>query len=146
MMSATDQDGMEREAEAVRAALGRFSAEAQLDALLGHLAKMLAAVRDDEAPAVAVLLCKWLEETGAGAPDHDGFGAIRDDAAFWAGIATPRELEAYVGAGLRQMGRTHFAAAARKRILVTLWESLGDGDRRRFLAKVDPAGRFRGAA
>lgn len=137
---------MEQEAAALRAGLDRFSAEAQLDALLGHMAALLMSVSREEAGPVAALLCKWLEEAGSGMPDQDGFGALREDAAFWADIATPRELEAYVGAGLRRMQTTHFAAAARKRILVALWESMDDGDRRRFLAKVDPSGRFRSAA
>lgn len=99
------------------------------------------------AGAVREAAAAWLEDNGAGMPElavvSDG---VRGDAAFWADIASPAELEAYVGAGLRVMGRTAFAAEARKRLLVLIWQSMTETDRRAFLARVDPKGTFRARA
>jgi hypothetical protein len=74
------------------------------------------------------------------------FENLRREAAFWADTARPPELEAYVAAGLQQMGQTVFAAATRKRLFVMLWQSFPPEFQVAFLGKVDPAGQFRGAA
>lgn len=68
-------------------------------------------------------LSGMMEIVGAGSPPLDGFAGVRDDARFWADIATPVELEAYVGAGLRRIERATFAEQARKRIFMALWRS-----------------------
>lgn len=89
----------------------------------------------------------FLEEAGAGSPEVAAFyNDLRGDAAFWADIASPAELEAYVGAGLRRMGVTAFASEARKRIFAAIWHSMPDTDRRSFMARVDPKGVFRARA
>lgn len=94
----------------------------------------------------AVQVMAWvLDELGAGIPEADTLtGRIREDAAWWADLATPHEVEAYVAAGLRRIERTAFCEAARKRIFAAIWESFGDADRKAFLGRVDPAGRFTG--
>jgi hypothetical protein len=74
------------------------------------------------------------------------FENLRREAAFWADTARPPELEAYVAAGLQQMGQTAFAAATRKRLFVMLWQSFPPDFQAAFLGRVDPAGQFRGAA
>lgn len=114
-------------------------------ALVSHLAAALSVVEPDDRGVVAELLVGWLEEISAGAPRWYPFSHIRDDAEWWADMATPAEIEAFVGAGLRRIERTQFAQAARKRIFVALWESMNDADRRRFVQRVDPAGRFQKA-
>lgn len=92
------------------------------------------------------VLCAALETVGADAPRGHFWGAVRDDAEWWADIATPVELEAYVGAGLRAITRRTFAPSAKKRLFVALWASMSDGDRKAFLKRVDPKGKFvRGA-
>lgn len=97
--------------------------------------------------AVREAAAAWLEDNGAGSPELATFSeGLRGDAAFWADCASPGELEAYVGAGLRVMGRTAFAAEARKRLLVLIWQSMTETDRRAFLARVDPKGTFRARA
>lgn len=78
-------------------------------------------------------LCAALDTVGGGAPQHDAFTAIRDDAQFWADIATPLELEAYVGAGLRRIGRVTFAEQARKRLFMSLWGTFTAKQRADFL-------------
>lgn len=94
------------------------------------------------------MLCAALEEyIGAGPAGQAQIADMKYDAAWWADMANPRELEAYVGAGLRAIERRTFAPAARKRLLVALWDSLDTDEKRAFLTRVDPEGRFvRGAA
>lgn len=109
-----------------------------------HLAAVLSVVTADDARNVAQLLCAWLDDAAAGVPDTaDLFGGVRADAEWWADLASPLELEAYVASGLRRIERRHFAERARKRLFVTLWESMGAEDRRNFIARVDPEGAFR---
>ena len=118
------------------------AAKARRDHLLHEIATRLVVVGDEERSAVAELLCGWLEIYGGGAPRLDQFGDIREDAAFWADMATPIELEAYVGHGLRRIERASFAQGARKRLFVMLWESMSISDRRAFVRRVDPQGKF----
>lgn len=66
-------------------------------------------------------LCAALDTVSGGAPEYAAFGDIRDDAAWWADIASPIELELYAGAALRRIERTQFAERARKRIFMMLW-------------------------
>ena len=81
-------------------------------------------------------LCAALDTVGGGAPRHDAFIAVRDEAQFWADIATPMEIEAYVGAGLRRIGRVAFAEKARKRLFMALWGSFTAKQRADFLAAM----------
>ncbi|WP_439137497.1 hypothetical protein [Roseicyclus sp.] len=127
--------------------IGELAAAFRTAHLVRLIAGHLGAVTPADAPEVIDLLCGWLEGNGAGQPDPDFvFGQLRRDAAFWADIATPAELEAYVAAGLARIERRNFAAAAQKRLFVAFWECMSDADRRAFLARVDPTGKFRGAA
>jgi hypothetical protein len=89
----------------------------------------------------------FLEEAGAGTPELSALSEdVRGDAAFWADVASPVELEAYVAGGLRRMGTTAFATETRKRLFVALWQSMPDAEKRAFLSRVDPKGVFRGKA
>jgi hypothetical protein len=99
-------------------------------------------------PRDAVQVCAaYLESQAADAPEYShAFGRERDDAAFWADCATPGQLEAYLAAILRVIGRTAFAERPRKRLFASLWDSFPEGDRRAFVARVDPKGQFRGRA
>lgn len=113
------------------------------DCILKQLAAVLSVVGHDDMPDVSDLLAGWLDHNGAGSPDSALFGALREDAAFWADIATPKELEAYVAAGLSRIERRNFAQVTLKRIFVSIWEVMSESDRRRFLSRVDPDGVFR---
>lgn len=98
-------------------------------------------------PELGEALCAALETVCAGDPEVPFGTGIREDAAWWADMAAPIEIEAYVAAGLRAMENKVFAARARKRIFVVLWEAMTPEDRRKFLSRVDPDGQFiRGAA
>lgn len=105
------------------------------------LVAMLGEVEEADAAAICVA---FLDGRSAGMPMPDAFGAVREQAAFWAGIADPAEIEAYVAFGLREatQGRHRFALAARKRLLASLWETLPEADRKAFVRRVDPEGRF----
>lgn len=140
----TDEDAHQRSAEA-RAAEG--AADGAAARRWWALAEFLDAVPEAEAPLLAEVVCAWMERVSAGMPDHDAFGFVREDARWWADVATPAELEAYTAAGLARLERAGFAIAARKRLLVALWESLPERERRGFVRRVDPQGRFhKGAA
>lgn len=111
-----------------------------------RLTELLGAIRlapKDEANQVMACI---LEERRAGGPVHTAWGDIREDADWWADVATPQEIEAVVAAGLRRIDRALFAQAARKRLFVALWDSMPQADRRAFLRRVDPQAKFRGAA
>lgn len=114
----------------------------------GHLGCAVdLAVEAGMTAALGEALCAALETICAGMPDPPELQAVRHDAEYWADLAHPRELEAYVTAGLRVMSDRVLAPRASKRLFLALWEALPVEDRRKFLARVDPEGRFvRGAA
>jgi hypothetical protein len=89
-----------------------------------------------------------LEDFCAGTPECDHFFSnLRADSEWWGDIATPAEIEAFTAAGLRRITRkADFGIAARKRLLVELWNSMVKEDQRKFLAAVDPNGQFQGRA
>ena len=92
-----------------------------------------------------------LDHLGAGIPEADTMWSdLRADAAFWADTASPAELREYLGAALRKITEgdldAAIALAPRKRLLVDLWAGMPEADKRKFLARVDPKGLFRGAA
>jgi hypothetical protein len=89
------------------------------------------------------VICAALDRYGAGNPVVSlAADQLRGDAAFWADAASPAELEAYVAAGLRSIERVAFCEKARKRLIVTLWETMPDAWRVEFLRRVDPTGAF----
>lgn len=85
--------------------------------------------------ALGECLTICLDHVSAGRPEMTAFGDIRDDAQWWADCATPQELEAYAAAALRRIERATFAEAARKRLLVIVWESLDARQRESFVAR-----------
>ena len=104
------------------------------------------AIADCHPADAAQIMAAALDDLSAGPPEVDPFGRLREDAAFWADVAHPAELEAYFASALRRLGNRALGIKARKRLLVALWLSLSDPDRRAFLGRVDPEGRFTGRA
>ena len=103
------------------------------------------AIADCDASDACQIMAAALDDLGAGQPDVSILqSTLRQDAASWADWASPPELETVVAAGLRKIGKTALGIKARKRLIVALWESLTDADRRAFLQGVDPSGKFRG--
>lgn len=111
-----------------------------------RLTELLGAIRAAPADEANQVMSCILEDRRAGGPVDTTWGDIREDAEWWADVATPPEIEAVVAAGLRRIERALFAVAARKRLFVALWEAMPQADRRAFLRRVDPQAKFRGAA
>ncbi len=98
----------------------------------------------DRADAVQIMAAA-IDDLGGGGPDLSVMQSnLRRDADWWADFASPPELETVVAAGLRKIGVTALGIKARKRLMVMLWQSLTEADRRAFLQNVDPQGKFRG--
>lgn len=93
-------------------------------------------------PALGEALCAALDTICADMPDPSHFQCIRHDAEYWADMAHPREVEAYVAAGLRAASDRVLSPRASKRLFVTLWEAMPVAERKRFLSRVDPDGTF----
>lgn len=95
----------------------------------------------DHGTTMAVLAA-MLEELGADTPEPLLYGnQVRADAAWWADLASPGEVEAYTAAGLRQIAdKGRFCIAARKRLLIMIWNSLTAADRKSFLAHAVKTG------
>ena len=86
--------------------------------------------------AIGEALCAALDTVGGGAPVYGVTGDMREDAALWAELATPLELEAYAAQALHRITRTTFALRARKRLFWQLWESMSTEDRASFLRRA----------
>lgn len=108
------------------------------------LIKRIEKAADLDHDITVAVLCAAAEELGAGMPELGSYrGEIGNHAATWADCATPHELATYMAAGLAKIDRRAFAINTRKRLLVALWNSLGEADRAAFLDFVEPgpAGR-----
>ncbi|RMF02482.1 MAG: hypothetical protein D6773_08640 [Alphaproteobacteria bacterium] len=86
--------------------------------------------------AMGEALCAALETVCGGAPRHAIFGDLREEARWWAEVATPLELEAYAAAALERIERATFAPRARKRLFMALWRGFTDDERQKFLNHV----------
>lgn len=105
------------------------------------------AVEAGMTPALGEAICAALDTVCAGMPNPSQFEALRHDAAYWADMAHPMEVEAYVAAGLRAASDRVLSPRAQKRLFVVLWEAMPSEERKKFLSRVDPEGQFlRGAA
>jgi len=113
--------------------------EASEDAMRRHLiaAVDIAERHPGGRTAIGEALCAALDTVGGGAPRYEPFGNMRDDASWWADMATPIELEIYVAAALRRIPRASFAERARKRMFWALWGSMPKTDQEAFLARVE---------
>lgn len=95
----------------------------------------------EPADAVAVMSAA-LADLGAGMPFPALTERLRDDARYWAAIASELELVEYAGAAMDRLKDAPLALVHRKQLLVALWTGLPDAERRAFLARVDPRGTF----
>lgn len=83
------------------------------------------------------LLCAVIEDEAHFSPGLGAtFETLRENATDWAETASPAEIEAVTAAGIKQIEKAAFAISARKRIMVTLWNSLAPDDRAAFLKRV----------
>lgn len=102
------------------------------------------AIRETHPDDARQILTAALIDLSAGMPRHTAFGDIREDATWWADMATPEELMEYMAAALRALGNRALCLKHRKQLLVDLFRSLPADDRRAFLSRVDPSGTFTG--
>lgn len=81
------------------------------------------------------IIAAWLAERLTTGPEP-AFGAIRDDAAFWAETAPQVEVQEYVWAGVKVLADKAMGQTARQRFLALLWNGMAADDRRAFLQRV----------
>ena len=113
-------------------------ASAQAAAQYYHM-KCEAAVMalNDLDPQDAAQICvAALDEAAAGMPCFDPWGDIRADAAFWADVAHPAELEIYAAVAMKKLGQRSLGKQMRKRLFKGLWRSFTEAERAAFLGHV----------
>lgn len=87
--------------------------------------------------AIGEALCAALDTVAAGAPRYHMMADMREEALFWADMATPLELEVYAATALRRVGQSTLAERARKRLFWALWGSMAQDAKAAFLARVE---------
>lgn len=94
------------------------------------------AIRRTHPDDARVILTAALHDLMAGLPHFAGFGSIREDAKWWAGLATPIELIETMFACMEKIKDRALHKDMRKRLLWAMWRSLDADSRAAFLARV----------
>lgn len=94
------------------------------------------AARDCHPDDAAQLATALLIDLSAGMPKLPYFTSIRDDARWWASLATPAELLEALSAALKSLNSTALHGAMRKRLFMSLWHSFSPFEQGNFLARV----------
>lgn len=103
-----------------------------------ELALAIGAAHPDDARAIlTAALIDHLE----GMPPHAVFLSARDDARFWASVASEIEITELLSACLREIPRRSLHLNPRKRLLAALFESMPNADRASFLAWAKGGGQ-----
>lgn len=89
------------------------------------------------------LACHLYDLRAEAPPLVDPDRVAQDDAQHWASTASAPELVAFGAAALAQIEKRRLPLVLLKRLLVAIWQRLGEADRRAFIARVDPKGQFR---
>lgn len=92
------------------------------------------AARDCDPDDAAQLATALLIDLQAGMPDGAGFVSVRDDAKWWASLATPVELVEVLAATLERLQDRALHRNLRKRLFMLMWRSFGPKDQAAFLA------------
>lgn len=74
---------------------------------------------------------QWLEASGAGLPDTV-LGSSRNEARYWAELASPPELEAYALAAMDRLAGSPFASRQIKRLVAALWGRMSPAEQQSF--------------
>lgn len=98
-----------------------------------HLCHAIGQAHPQDAAQIMAAALRDAETFG---PQHDPFGHVRQDARYWAELAPPHEVQAYVLAGLRQLGQQALGSQARKEIFAALWKDMPAKDKAAFLAAI----------
>ncbi|MGR3524846.1 MAG: hypothetical protein ACU0CT_02465 [Paracoccaceae bacterium] len=94
------------------------------------------ALNDLDRQDAAQICVAVLDEAAAGMPCFDPWGDIRADAAFWADVAHPAELEIYAAVAMQKLGQRSLGKHMRKRLFKGLWRSFTETERAAFLGHV----------
>ena len=89
------------------------------------------------------LACHLYDLRAEAPPIVDPDMISQDDARLWAERASATELVAFGSAALAQIDKRRLPLPLLKRLLVAIWQRLGEADRRAFITRVDPKGQFR---
>jgi hypothetical protein len=93
------------------------------------------AIGDTHPEDARQLLTAALLDLSVGQPEATRFfDTIREDAAWWASLATPAELLEFMGAALDRLRDTALHREMRKRLFTKIWRSFDADDQARFLA------------
>jgi hypothetical protein len=114
---------------------GPESAYTQQAAQYYHMKREAAviALTDLDRQDAAQICVAVLDEAAAGMPGFDPWGDIRADAAFWADVAHPAELEIYAAVAMQKLGQRSLGKQMRKRVFKDLWRSFTETERAAFL-------------
>lgn len=100
------------------------------------LAEVISRCDPSDAAQIMAAALQSMETDG---PEHDVFGTVRRDAEWWAELAPPHEVQAYVAAGLKQLAAKAIGPKARKELIVHLWNGMAAADKSAFLKAVGGA-------
>lgn len=80
----------------------------------------------------------WLALSSAGVPMIDALnGDARQSAQYWAELATPAELEAYMLAAAYKLQGAPFASRQIKRLIASLWRIMSPNEKAAFKGWID---------
>lgn len=99
-------------------------------ALVQFFKAMAACDRRDALVAMAGVLDRETVES----PEIAPLVSRKEDAEWWAEIAPPHQVQAYVWAGLKQLRHEAMGRDMRARMIVALWNGMTAEDRAKFLA------------
>lgn len=114
--------------------------EDQIDETEAEIRKMRAtalvlAIRDTHPNDARQLLTAALIDLSAGMPPSDAFfPTVREDARWWAGLATPAELMEVLSAALDSLRNRAMHLDMRKRLFMRLWRSFSPQQQGAFLS------------
>lgn len=93
------------------------------------------AIADCHPDDACAIMAAALSDLTAGAPIAAVMD-VKEDAQFWADVASPIEIEAYLRACLLRIDNMATALGERKRMMMALWLSFSAEDKDSFLKRV----------
>ena len=97
---------------------------------------LVLAIRDAHPNDARLLLTVALIDLSAGMPSGAIFATVREDARWWAGLATPAELMEVLSAALDNLRSRAMHLEMRKRLFMWLWRSSSPKQQGDFLSFV----------
>ena len=87
----------------------------------------------------AQIMTAALEDMQIGGPQGPSFGAVRQDAEWWADTCPQHELQEYAYAAMKVLAGRALGRTARLRFLAALWNGVAPDDKKAFLSRVGAA-------